>query len=224
MSPRSIERMTSNGFILGGIFVAGWTLISPCCSFAGAEHGASTQWVIAHTSHYLAALCMLFGILGLCVQRLTQAGKFETIALLGFTFSMWIYGGTGAITSRVWPMIAEHAGFIVEPTGPMFKPIPEPLQVIAVPALAFGVAALGLAMHKAGLFPRAGLMVLLLGAAFFMVPTPPLAPLPWFFFPAAGAVTGLGLVWLGFSLRGGAAPAAFRAESAPRPAGDPVPV
>jgi hypothetical protein len=206
MTRQSIVRMTSAGFLLGGPFVAAWTLVSPWGSFAGAERGGSLQWVIAHSCHYLAALCLLFGVVGLAVQRLPAAGWLESVAQLGFVFTMWVYGGTGAITSRVWPLIAHNAGQIVEPQGAMFKPHPEFLQMIAVPVLAGGIAVLLFAMWKARILPLAGLVIGVVGAAMFFVPTEPLAALPWIFFPAAGTLSGLGLAWLGWSLRNGAAP------------------
>jgi len=208
MTRQSIVRMTSAGFLLGGPFVAAWTLISPWGSFAGAARGGSMQWVVAHSCHYLAALCLLFGVLGLAVQRLPSAGFGESIAQLGFVFAMWVYGGTGAITSRIWPLISHHAGEIVEPQGAMFKPHPEFLQTVAVPVLALGVAGLLFAMWRARILPLAGLAIGLAGAAMFFVPTDPVGPFPWIFFPGAGTLAGVGLAWLGWSLRRGAVPVA----------------
>jgi len=207
MTRQSIVRMTSAGFLLGGAFVAAWTLVSPWGSFAGAERGGSMQWVIAHSCHYLAALCLLFGVLGLAVQRLPAARWLEAVAQLGFVFTMWVYGGTGAITSRVWPLIAHNAGEIVEPQGAMFKPHPEFLQTIAVPVLAVGIAVLLFAMWKVRILPLVALVVGVVGASMFFVATEPVGTNPWFFFPAAGTLSGLGLAWLGWSLRNGAAPA-----------------
>jgi hypothetical protein len=207
MTRQSIVRMTSAGFILGGVFVAGWTLISPWGSFAGAARGGSAQWIAAHSSHYLAALCLTFGLLGLAVQRLPAAGRGEAFAQLLFLFAMWVYGGTGAITSRMWPLIAHHAGEIVEADGAMFKPQPEFLQFIAVPVLAVGVAALLFTMWRARILPLAALVAGVVGAAMFFAPTAPLAGFPWIFFAASGALAGLALAWLGWSLRHGATPA-----------------
>jgi hypothetical protein len=224
MTRQSIVRMTSAGFLLGGPFVAAWTLVSPWGSFAGAERGGSVQWVIAHSCHYLAALCLLFGVLGLAVQRLPTAGRWETLAQLYFLFAMWVYGGTGAITSRVWPLISHHAGAIVEPEGAMFKPYPEFLQTLAVPVLAIAVAALLHAMWRARILPLAALVTGAAGAAMFFVPTAPLSPLPWIFFPAAGTLSGLGLAWLGWSLRGGAAPSLAEVPPHARAAREPAAV
>jgi hypothetical protein len=219
MTRQNIVRMTSFGFLIGGPLVAAWTLISPWGSFAGAEAGGTTQWVIAHTCHYLAALCMLFGLLGLAVQRLPRADKFETVAQLLFLFVMWVYGGTGAITSRVWPIIAHNAGEIVEPTGAMFSPHPEFLQTFAVPALSVGIALMAIAMRRARILPLAGFVIALIGAALFWVPTNPVGNNPWIFFPLAGTFSGIGMGWLGWSLRGGAAPPAETvAASQPAPA------
>lgn len=223
MTRPSIVRMTSIGFILGGVFVAGWTLISPWGSFAGADRGGSTQWVVAHASHYLAALSMLFGLLGLAVQRLPAAGKLETGAQLFFLVVMWIYGGTGAMTTALWPLIAHHAGYIVEPTGAMFAPRPELLQTAAVPALSIGIALLLFTMWKVRILPLAGMIVGVLGAALFWVPTAPLSDsIPWIFFPASGTLAGIGLAWLGFSLRNGAAPAAGAVPASPQAARQPA--
>jgi len=208
MTRQNIVRMTSVGFLLGGPFVAAWTLISPWGSFAGAARGGSTQWVIAHSCHYLAALCLLLGVVGLAVQRLAAADWIESIAQLGFVFTMWVYGGTGAITSRVWPLIAHNAGEIVEPQGAMFKPHPEFLQTFAVPTLAIGIMVLLFAMWRAKILPLVGLVIGVVGAAMFFVATEPVGTNPWFFFPAAGTVSGLALAWLGWSLRNGAAPQA----------------
>jgi hypothetical protein len=207
MTRQSIVRMTSAGFLLGGTLLAAWTVISPWGSFAGAERGGSTRWMTAHGCHYLAALCLLFGLLGLAVQRLPIAGRFETVAQLGFVFAMWVWGGTGAITWKIWPMISRNAGAMVEPTGVMFKPHSEFLQTVAVPVLAAGIGVLLFAMWKARLLPLAALVVGVAGAAMFLIPGNPVGPFPWIFFPAAGLLAGLGLVWLGWSLRHGAAPA-----------------
>jgi hypothetical protein len=204
MSPRTVIRMTSAGFVLGGVLVAAWTTISPWGSFAGPHLGASLQWRVAHTCHFLAALCLLFGLVGLAVQRLARAGRFEIVAQLSFLVALWVYAGTGAITAFIWPMISEDAGYIVEPNGAMFKPEPEFLSEWAPPLLSIGLALLAIAMRRARLMPLGGLIVTLVGAVFFWVPTAPIADFPWIFFAAAGVFAGLGMVWLGLSLRQGA--------------------
>jgi hypothetical protein len=204
MTRQSIVRMTSAGFLLGGTLLAAWPLIAPWGSFAGAARGESTRWMVAHGCHYLAALCLLLGILGLAVQRLPIAGRGESVAQLGFVFAMWVWGGTGAITWKIWPLISRHAGAMVEPTGVMFKPHSEFLQTAAVPVLAIGIAGLLFAMWRARLLPLAALVLGVAGAAMFFIPGNPVGPFPWIFFPAAGLLSGLGLVCLGWSLRRGA--------------------
>ncbi len=217
MSPRNVIRMTSAGFVLGGVLVAAWTTISPWGSFAGPHLGASLQWRVAHTCHFLAALCLLFGLVGLAVQRLARADRFEIAAQFTFLVALWVYAGTGAITAFIWPMISQDAGYIVEPNGAMFKPEPEFLAEWAPPLLSIGMALLAIAMRRARLLPLGGLIATLVGAAFFWVPTAPIADFPWIFFAAAGAFAGLGMVWLGLSLRHGATPA----EAPPAPASAP---
>jgi hypothetical protein len=207
MTRQSIVRMTSAGFVVGGILLAAWPVIAPWGSFAGAERGGSTRWMVAHACHYLAALCLLLGILGLAVQRLPTAGRGEAVAQLGFVVAMWVWGGTGAITWKIWPIISHNAGALVEPTGVMFKPHSELLQTAAVPVLAVGIAGLLFAMWKARLLPLAALVVGVAGAAMFLLPPDPVGRFPWIVFPAAGLLAGLGLVWLGWSLRHGATPA-----------------
>jgi hypothetical protein len=216
MSRRNIVRMTSAGFVVGGVLVAGWGALSPWGSFAGAARGASEQWVVAHTCHYLAALFLMAGLLGLAVQRLERADAFETVAQLGFLVALWMYGGTGAITSAVWPLIARDAGHIVEPGGAMFHP-PEALSVNAVLALSVALALVAAAMRRARLLPLPAMGLMVLGAALFWFPTAPLRDLPWIFFPAAAVCSGAGLAWLGWSLRDGAVPVAETVPAAAPP-------
>lgn len=224
MSPSKVVRMTSAGFVLGGLLTAAWTVSAPWGSFAGAERGASLQWVVSHTFHYLAALCLLLGLLGLAVQRLARADRFETVAQLGLLVAMWVWGGTGAITAAIWPMMSRHAPPMVEPDGAMFSPHPEFLQTAAVPALSIGIALIAIAMRRARFISAPVLALTLVGAALFWVPTDPITSLPWIIFPTAGTLSGIGVALIGLALRNGAAPAAAPAASSPHRAAEPVAV
>ena len=200
-SPR-LTSWCGAALILAGVSVSLWTLTHPWGSVAGAEVGGSTQWMLSHTFHFLAALFGLFGLLGLVEREFGSAGPVERwgfiIAFAGTT----LFAATGAFTAFAWPILAHNAPALVEANGPFFTP-PHPLIVTTAALYSIGHAVLALALAQRRVLPALGATAIVVGGVLLLIPPPPLSPLPWVVFPIGGVMFGAGLAMLGMVVRRG---------------------
>lgn len=193
--------------ILGGATIAAFVLLHPWDRFVGAEVGGSAAWQRAHTLHFVGAALSLFGLLGLFAFQRERLGKLGLFGFLVAFLGQTMFVGTGMITAFVWPMVARQAPEAVELGGAMFSaPALYSMSLTAVLVIA-GYLLFGVATLRAGLLPRWGTVVLMMGAVAGMVPPHPLGPMPWAGLVLGGVLFGVGSVSLGHALwtRAGAA-------------------
>ena len=102
------------------------------------------------------------------------------------------------ITAFIWPMLAVHAPATVEPGGAIFG-WPHSVLAFALTALVLsaGYILFGIAMWRAGVFPRASILMLVIGAILGMLPPHPMGALPWGGLVFGGVLYGAALVWIG---------------------------
>jgi hypothetical protein len=196
MQPASLARATSRAFVLAGASLVLWGALHPWDGLTGPESGASTQWMIAHSFHFLSGLALLGALAGLAVLRMPVATRFGTAAAGVWFVGAALWAGTGMITAWVWPMLAVHAPQITLANGPVFSP-PHPLLVVTNLTFSLGMALVAVAMLRAGALPLSAAACLVLGAVVLVVPPHPIGPAPWAMFVAGAVLAGVGTAWMG---------------------------
>jgi hypothetical protein len=202
-------RLCGFACVAGGVFIAAFVLAHPWGQFVGAAIARTPQWRAAHSFHLVGAVFALVGLVGLF---LFQRGRLGPLGLVGFVVSFvgnGMFLGTGMITAFIWPMLAVHAPATVEPGGPIFG-VPSSALAFALTAAVIGVGYIvfGIAMLRAGVFPRWAIVALVAGAILGNLPPYPFSPMPWAGLVLGGVLYGGALAWLGTILwRGEPAPA-----------------
>jgi hypothetical protein len=191
-------RLSGLASIAGGCCLAGFVLVHPWDQLLGAQIARTARWQMAHTLHFVGAAFALLGLLGIFARQREQLGSF---GLVGFVLSFIgnaMFLGTGMITAFIWPMLAVHAPATVEPGGALFC-WPHSVMAFALTAvmLSTGYVLFGIAMVRAGVFPRLSILMLVIGAILGMLPPHPIGALPWGGLVLGGVMYGAALVWLG---------------------------
>jgi len=198
MSLKTMIRLSGLASILGGCCLAGFVLVHPWDQLLGAEIARTARWQIAHALHFVGALFALLGLLGIFARQREHVGAF---GLVGFVLSFIgnaMFLGTGMITAFIWPMLAVHAPATVEPGGAIFG-WPHSVLAFALTAviLSAGYVLFGVAMWRAGVFPRMSILMLVIGAILGMLPPHPMGALPWGGLVFGGVLYGAALAWIG---------------------------
>src|SRR5262249_57125129 len=110
-----------------------------------------------------------------------------------------------------------YAPATLEPEGALFAPPANLLFYFTVLSLIPGYVAFGVAMLRAGVLPRGGAWLLIVGVVLAILPPEPVGPVPWAGLVAGGVLFGAGEVWLGYALWSGEP--RQTARPAPGPAG-----
>ncbi len=201
MPSRTLLRLSGLACIVGGCCLAGFVLIHPWDQLLGATVARTQRWQIAHSLHFVGALFALLGVLGLFAR---QRGHLGCLGFVGFVLSFVgnaMFLGTGMITAFIWPMLAVNAPATVEPGGAIFG-WPHSVLAFGLTALTLstGYTLFGIAMLRAGIFPRWAILMLVSGAILGMLPPHPVGALPWGGLVLGGVLYGAALVYLGFIL------------------------
>lgn len=191
MPSRSLVRGTAASFALAGTCLALWGVLHPWDHVTGPQVGQSTQWIVAHSLHFVSGIALLWAISGLAVLRLPHASRFGTAAAAVWFLGAALWTGTGMITAFIWPTLARHAPQMTELNGPVFSP-PHPVVVVTNLVFCLGAILTAAALLRAGAVRLAGAAMLALGAAILLVPPHPVGPEPWSVFVAGAVLTGFG--------------------------------
>jgi hypothetical protein len=208
MSPRRLIRMSGLACILGGICIIVFVLIHPWDRLVGAANALDPRWQLAHTLHFVGAIFAVLGLPGLYAHQREQLG---TPGLIGFALSLLgtaMFLGTGMITAFIWPMLALCAPDTVELDGGLFGGLGALTFLMTSATMMVGYVLFGAVMLRIGAMPRLGIVMLVAGAIFGMLPPHPLTALPWAGMVLGGVFYGVGLAWLGAVLWKENAPAA----------------
>lgn len=150
-------------------------------------------WVPLNAVGSFATMLLPLALVGLYAM---QSDRFGMLGMLGFLLSflgsllyMWIQ----VDETVLWPLLAAHTPELVDMDGPMFAdPVFSATYVLMGALYIPGVIAFGIAMFRARLLPRAGVVLFALGAAVFGIGG------PLFVVRTLGVILqAAGLVWLG---------------------------
>ena len=199
--PSELIRWSGLALLLGGVCIALFVLVLyPVGGFFGAGPVHHPAWVPAHSLHFAGALLTLVGLIGLYARQWARAGR---LGLVGFLLALGgtaMFVGTGMLTAFVWPVLAAYAPATIESSGAVFAPPASLLFYFTVLSLIPGYVALGAATVRAGVLPRGGAVLLIVGVVLAILPPEPVGPVPWLGLVLGGVLFGAGEVWLGYAL------------------------
>jgi hypothetical protein len=186
MKPSNLIRWSGLAAMMGGaLFVVG-DLLGLTLGGDFAESADTATFFAQQILFLLGAVLVLGGLVGLYVRQAEAAG---TLGLVGFLVA---FLGTALIAGLSWtqafivPFLAAESPALLgtEPLGSILSFI-----TFTVGWLVFGVAVL-----RAGVYPRAAAILLIIGAVL---------PFVGFILPASAFVFGIAVAWLGFILFSG---------------------
>jgi len=204
MSERILVRWSGACVALGGLSIAAYMLIHPWAERTGAV-ATTTQWVVSHGFHFVGALLLLLGLTGLYLRQRERTGWAGLVGFLLAFVGTALFVGTGLSSAFLWPAIAFEAPTFVASGGGMFT---HPLALGPILAarvfLVLGFVWLGVVSFRAGVLPRWGSILVIVGVVATNLPTEPVGPVPWVVSVLGGIVLSLGLVGWGWFLWSGA--------------------
>jgi len=164
------------------------------------EAALNQLYASEHTLGVVGMILMLFGVEGLYIGQMPKIGR---LGLIGVILA---YLGTALLVGVIFfdayfiPLLAAHAPNMLDATGPLNTP--PSVLALALPSLPFGLGfiLLGIATMRAGMLPRWGGLLLIIGAIVVNLPPQPVGPVPKFVLTIGSIVFSVGLGWLGHAL------------------------
>jgi hypothetical protein len=174
--------------ILGGILLILFALLHPPREVSLAVD--SLSWGLEHQLGVAAIVFMLFGLIGLYARQIEQSG---TLGFIGFVAA---FAGV-FLDAYFFPLLAVQAPSIVtDILTANVSGLPAVGLGLSVAAFVVGFMQFGLATMRAGVLPRGGGALLILGGPLFG----PGSLLPKTVQTIGPVILGLGLMWLGYAV------------------------
>jgi hypothetical protein len=196
MSTAKLIRWSGLMSILAGVLYALGALLHP----VGEDLDAylSPNWVPAHQVYWVAAILMLFGLVGLYARQVEETGW---LGLVGFGLAFIgtvLVSGIFAVASTVIHLVA------VESPALFDQAVTPPAYGVIVLVLGYilGYVLFGIATTRAGVFPRGSGILLVIGSVMFFVSesVPLSASLSHLVVTIGDVIFGASFVWMGFAL------------------------
>ena len=194
MSPWALIRWSGLPTILAGVLIALFPFLHPPHDPEGYR---SAAWAPVHLMPYIGLVLALLGLMGLFAGQLQRGGR------LGLTGFLTAFIGaaltlTGAAQEAFdLPFIAAQAPQLAEGEPPGL-----PFLIFTSVLFSLGFILLGIAIARAGVFPRAAGVLLAVSAPVWAFAGP---LLPEWVFTVGSVLFAIGLVWLGSTLWAGVA-------------------
>lgn len=178
--------------ILAGVLYALSTIIHP--DGEDVQAVMSDLWIPAHLLGSIAALCMLFGLIGLYAYQMGNTGR---LGLTGFILSF--LGSVALLIEEaqsvlITPMLAEKSPSILEQASLSGAPLV--FGVIFLLTFFLGYILFAIASLRAGIFPRWSSIFLIIGLVFSFGGT-----IAHFIGQVAAVMFGLGWISMGYFVR-----------------------
>jgi len=203
MWTRKLTRWGGAALALGGVLLFIASLINPALTDPNAV--LSNLWTPVHILIWCASVLNVFGLIGLYLRQAEEAGRLGLIGFIMSFFGNAVSSAGPAVEAYALPAIA-----VMRETGPktvdalLFNPAGPLRGLVPVLAASFVVTSVGyiltgIAIMRAGVLPRWGGLLLIIG---------PVTGFAFFAVPAAGyeltvifaAVVGVAFAWLGYAL------------------------
>jgi hypothetical protein len=201
MNLSQLSRWSTLALMGGGVFIALFTSVHPAGE-AQPTAETQTQWILAHSFHWVGAFLLLFGLMGLGASLLPRAGRLGLVAfVMAFTGTAFFFAG-GVVSAYIDPLYPVTA---VISSGAAPGPLVPYIAFVAVAAvcLVWGWALTAVALARAGLLALAPAVALAASSFFLLIPPPSVGPA--LLHAVQGVVFGAALVWVGLESRRGPA-------------------
>ena len=178
--------------------LAGVTLIIHALLHPQGTSAAATQeslWLPAHVIGYIGFILGMFGIVGLLAG---QIGALKSGGVAGFAMAFagqTITAGIVFFDSFVAPVLGRDAPSLLDTQGPLFGGPVGIVVIIGGLLVTIGYITFGIATMRAGVLPRWGALLVVLGSWFGLV-----AAFSHIAFVVGAVIFGIGNVWLGYGL------------------------
>jgi hypothetical protein len=197
MNLLQLSRWSTLALMAGGVFLALFTATHPA-SEAQPSAATQTQWILAHSFHWVGAFLLLFGLMGLGARLLSHGGRLGLVAfVMAFTGTAFFFAG-GVVSAYIDPLLPVTA---LISSGSAPAPLIPYIAFVGVSAicLVFGWALIGVALEQAGLLAFAPAVALAVASFFLLIPPPQVGPAP--LHAVQGVVFGAALFWVSVELR-----------------------
>jgi len=166
MNPTHLSRWSTIALMGGGVFIALFTSSHPA-SEAQPTAATQTQWILAHTFHWVGAFLLLFGLMGLGARLLPRTGRLGLVAfVMAFTGTAFFFAG-GVVSAYIDPLLPVTA---LISSGSAPAPLVPYIAFVGVAAicLVWGWALIGVALKRAGLLAFAPAVALVVASIGFI--------------------------------------------------------
>ncbi len=186
MSPSNLVRWSGLAALAGGVLLVVGDLLGLTLGGDFAETAATGTFVVQQLMFLFATVLVLLGLFGLYTSQSEAAGVLGVVGFLLAFLGTALLAGFSWAQAFVVPFIATQSPALLET-----EPLGSILSFLTFTAgwLVFGIATL-----RAGVYPRAAAIVLIIGAVL---------PFIGFILPASAFIFGIGVAWLGFVLFAG---------------------
>ena len=185
---------------LGGICMAAYMLVHPWAQRTG-DIATTAQWFVSHSFHLVGAFLLMLGLFGLYLRQQEETGKPGLFSFLVAYLGTALFVGTGVTSAFLWPAVADQAPSFVADGGGMFTHWMALGPILAARIfLVLGYVWFGFVSFRAGVLPRGGSLLVMVGVVAMNLPTQPVGPVPWVVSVIGGVVFCLGLVSWGRAL------------------------
>ncbi len=160
-----------------------------------ATFGTDPAWVPAHGLLWLAFTIALLGWIGLYLAQASRAGRLGVIGfaviILGTSLASWIFSSDVTFV----PVIAAESPGLFQK---IFSSSHVLIGVVSVLSWVFGMVLFGMSVIRAEVFPRWAGVLLVIGSV--IIPIAYLTGLPEKVVAGGAVVSGVGQLWLGYTL------------------------
>jgi hypothetical protein len=198
MRDGTLYRLSGLSLRIGGFCTAlFWILALAVGSFVGAEVTRHPLWVPGQLMHVAGALFTLFGLIGLYAAERRRAGQ---LGLVGFVLAVLgtaLFLADGLIALIIFPAVADRAPELLGTEGALNQGTALAAFIVIAATTMIGYVTFGVASLRAGLFPRGGVILWIVGAVLFNLPP---GPVPMTVLATGGVLWGVGAISLGGTL------------------------
>jgi hypothetical protein len=196
MSTAKLSRWSGLISILAGLLYALGALLHPVGEDIAAYTGP--KWVPAHQVYWVAAMLMLFSLVGVYARQVEQTGW---LGLVGFVLA---FLGTVVVNS-IFLMASTVLHLVAVQAPAMFDQAAAPPTfgvLLVVVGYILGYILFGIVTMRAGVLPRwSGLLLIIGSAMFFLSEAVSLnVSLSHLIVTIGDVIFGAGFVWMGFAL------------------------
>jgi hypothetical protein len=196
MSTAKLSRWSGLISILAGLLYALGALLHPVGEDIAAY--TSPKWVPAHQVYWVAAMLMLFSLVGVYARQVEQTGW---LGLVGFVLA---FLGTVVVNS-IFLMASTVLHLVAVQAPAMFDQAAAPPTfgvLLVVVGYILGYILFGIVTMRAGVLPRwSGLLLIIGSAMFFLSEAVSLnVSLSHLIVTIGDVIFGAGFVWMGFAL------------------------